>query len=178
MLTGIHIFSFKKSIWKCRLENGSHLSWPQCVNIQRPRQNGRHFADDLFKNNFWKANVSISLKFVPNVRINNISAEKNDIHIRMSQRGSRFFGKCPYLRFVSNIPLLQRYDRMHWPLFASFTEYTFKYIYLGVVQLDFPKDKLNLLLGWNENTFTRQYPNIRFLLKTCSIKWFVKYIWP
>ena len=44
----------------------------------RPRQTGRHFADDIFKWNFLNDNVwipiKISLKFVPKVRINNIPA--------------------------------------------------------------------------------------------------------
>ena len=29
---------------------------------ERPRQNGRHFADDLFKRNIVNANVEISMK--------------------------------------------------------------------------------------------------------------------
>ena len=47
-------------------------------NALRPRQNGRHFADDTFKRIFLKENVrillKISMKFVPKVRINNIPA--------------------------------------------------------------------------------------------------------
>ena len=50
-------------------------SW---FNTLRPRQNGRHFADDIFKCIFLNENARISLKismkFVPKVRINNISA--------------------------------------------------------------------------------------------------------
>ena len=46
------------------------------INTLRPRQNGRHFADDIFKcifinENAWIA-LKISLKFIPKVRINNI----------------------------------------------------------------------------------------------------------
>ena len=44
----------------------------------RPRQNGRHFTDDIFKCIFLNENarisLKISLKFVPTVRINNIAA--------------------------------------------------------------------------------------------------------
>ena len=44
----------------------------------RPKQNGRHFADDIFKCNFVNENVcipiQISLKFVPKVPIKNIPA--------------------------------------------------------------------------------------------------------
>ena len=46
------------------------------VNTLRPRQNGRHFPDDIFKWVFWNENVwisiNISLKFVPRGLINNI----------------------------------------------------------------------------------------------------------
>ena len=46
------------------------------INTLRPRQNGRHFPDDIFKYIFLNENVwislKISLKFIPKVRINNI----------------------------------------------------------------------------------------------------------
>ena len=46
------------------------------VNTLRPRQNGRHFADDTFRLIFLNENVKtstkISLKFVPKGPINNI----------------------------------------------------------------------------------------------------------
>ena len=48
------------------------------LNTFRPRQNGRHFADDMFKCIFFNENVwipiEISLKFVPKGPINNIPA--------------------------------------------------------------------------------------------------------
>ena len=48
------------------------------INTLRPRQNGRHFADDIFKCIFRNENVwipiTISLKFVPKGPINNIPA--------------------------------------------------------------------------------------------------------
>ena len=48
------------------------------VNTLRPRQNGRHFADAIFKSIFLNENVwisiKISLKFVPKCPINNIPA--------------------------------------------------------------------------------------------------------
>ena len=44
----------------------------------RPRQNGRHFADDIFKRIFFNEkgwiSIKISLKFVPKAPINNIPA--------------------------------------------------------------------------------------------------------
>ena len=49
-----------------------------CFDTLRPRQNGRHFADDIFKCILLNENVSIaikiSLKFVPKGPINNIPA--------------------------------------------------------------------------------------------------------
>ena len=48
------------------------------VNTLRPRQNGRHFADDTFKRIFVNENARISIKFslkiVPRGPINNIAA--------------------------------------------------------------------------------------------------------
>ena len=49
-----------------------------CVNTLRPRQNGRHFTDAIFKCILLNENVlisiKISLKFVPKSQINNIPA--------------------------------------------------------------------------------------------------------
>ena len=49
-----------------------------CFNTLRPRQNGRHFADDIFTCIFLYENarilLEISLKFVPKDAINNIPA--------------------------------------------------------------------------------------------------------
>ena len=50
----------------------------QSLNTLRPRQNGRHFADDTFKripmNENVRVSTNISLKFVPEGLINNIPA--------------------------------------------------------------------------------------------------------
>ena len=49
-----------------------------CYHVLRPRQNGRHFADDIFKCIFMNENIwiqiKISLKFIPKGPINNIPA--------------------------------------------------------------------------------------------------------
>ena len=48
----------------------------QSLNTLRPRQNGRHFPDDIFKwiflNEYVWISINISLKFVPRGPINNI----------------------------------------------------------------------------------------------------------
>ena len=56
----------------------ANVSVTPLVNTLRPRQNGRHLPDDIFKRIFLKENVwislKISLKFVSRIRINNIPA--------------------------------------------------------------------------------------------------------
>ena len=54
------------------------LKYINDINTLRPRLNGRHFPDDIFKSIYFNKNVSISikvsLKFVPKGPINNIPA--------------------------------------------------------------------------------------------------------
>ena len=63
---------------RLRLWNTAVQSPVIFVNTLRPRQHGRHFADDTFKRIFLNENViisiKISLKFVPDGPINNIPA--------------------------------------------------------------------------------------------------------
>ena len=58
------------------ITNPYYTTRPQRFNSLRPRQNGRHFPDDIFKLVFLNENVwifiKISLKFVSNVLTNNI----------------------------------------------------------------------------------------------------------
>ena len=53
----------------------STWNYSQVIKTLRPRQHGRHFADDIFKRIFLNENVriliKISLKFVPKGPINN-----------------------------------------------------------------------------------------------------------
>ena len=63
--------------WRCHDMLMEQLIWrDDGVNTSRPRQNCRHFADDIFKCIFLNVNVCVSLKisldFVPEVRIDNI----------------------------------------------------------------------------------------------------------
>ena len=59
-------------------DEDSFATWvaASILNTLRQRQNGRYFADDLFKCNFFNENVwigiKISLKFVPKGPMNNI----------------------------------------------------------------------------------------------------------
>ena len=54
------------------------VTWPQWVNTLRPRQNGRHFPDNIFififLNEDVRVLIEISLKFFPRGPINNIPA--------------------------------------------------------------------------------------------------------
>ena len=77
-----HDFHGLNSDSTCRIISSlrPNLSWVSrvLVNTLRPKQNGRHFADDTFKCIFLNANVrisiEISLKFVFKGAINNIPA--------------------------------------------------------------------------------------------------------
>ena len=63
---------------KQRCQSLVHVRHGSYFNTLRLWQNGRHFADDIFKGIFWNENVWIpikfSLKFVPKGPINNIPA--------------------------------------------------------------------------------------------------------
>ena len=68
-----------KTTRRCHCNARKYGQWPLLLtwfNTLRPRQNGRHFADDTFKPIFLNENIrisiKISLKFVPKVPINNI----------------------------------------------------------------------------------------------------------
>ena len=56
----------------------TEVKWCGAFNTLRPKQNGRHFPDDIFKRIFLNENVrisiKISLKFAPKVPINDISS--------------------------------------------------------------------------------------------------------
>ena len=64
--------------WTPRTYRGTWTARWDEIRTLRPRQNGRHFADDTFKRIFLKENIrisiKISLKFVPKGPINNIPA--------------------------------------------------------------------------------------------------------
>ena len=74
MITG----SSQWQIHICATTTMLFTSYGRLLNTLRPRQNGRHIADDAFKRIFVNENawisLQISLKFVPKVRINNIPA--------------------------------------------------------------------------------------------------------
>ena len=71
------IFGFMPNALTIWIIRARHLL-SHVFNTLRPRQNGRHFVDDILKWIFLNENVwillKISLKFVPKVQINNIPA--------------------------------------------------------------------------------------------------------
>ena len=75
----LSIFHNTDCITRCSWIKDHLCQWYWLVfNSLRPRQNGRHFSDDIFKYIFVNENVRISikfsLKFVPKGPINNIPA--------------------------------------------------------------------------------------------------------
>ena len=78
MVTFCNIYQICSSSGCCIIEACVSILVLGFINTLRPRQNGRHFADDIFKCVFFNENawisLQISLKFVPKFRINNITA--------------------------------------------------------------------------------------------------------
>ena len=78
-LQGTFMLPISQNDYPLRTSDQACMPWVSMrFNTLRPRQNVRHFADDIFKCIFLNENVGISLKislkFVPEVRINNIPA--------------------------------------------------------------------------------------------------------
>ena len=73
IMPGLHISSGDQQQRCCLCR-----TMPYVINTLRPRKNGRHFADDIFKRIFFNKNVwisiKISLKFVPKGPINKTPA--------------------------------------------------------------------------------------------------------
>ena len=82
-------YEYEAVVWLSYRYNGNHYTCRGCLHIEtgpwchgymvrtlRPKQNWRHFADEIFKCIFLNENVlvslKISLKFVPKVPLNNI----------------------------------------------------------------------------------------------------------
>ena len=73
-----HFPSHSRTLIWCKKLKSFHMEEKNLFITLRLRQNGRHFADDIFKCIFLKENVwiliKISFKFVPKCPINNISS--------------------------------------------------------------------------------------------------------
>ena len=83
----------------------SHPPHHRSANTLRPRQNGRHFPDDILKCIFLNGNawmsLKISLKFIPDVRINNIPAV---VHIMAWRRpGDKPLSEPMMVRLLTHI---------------------------------------------------------------------------
>ena len=73
ILIRIQIFQFKKMHFK--MSSAKWLPFWRGLNVLRPRQNGRHFPDNIFKCIFLNENVWFFIKihkFVPKWQINNV----------------------------------------------------------------------------------------------------------
>ena len=49
--------------WVCHIEDSAPWRINPCLSTQRPRQNDRHFADDIFKSIFLNETIRIAMKF-------------------------------------------------------------------------------------------------------------------
>ena len=82
-MSSLHVWNearkaFMTGIMEGKMTYDCYILTTSALNTLRPRQNGRHLPDDIFKCIFLNENVwislKISLKFVPRVPINNIPA--------------------------------------------------------------------------------------------------------
>ena len=120
-------FALKIASGMCQKVHGRHdrhLRSRIVVNILRPRQNWRHFADDIFKCVFLNENVwfpiNISLKFVPRGQINKIPALVQTIAWR--RPGDKLLSEPMMVSLPTHICVIQpqwvkgRYDvgRYQW----------------------------------------------------------------
>ena len=99
--------------------NASRCIHASCVNTFRPRQNGRHFADDIFKCIFKNENVwiliEISLKFVPKGPINNIPALRQImVWRRPGDKPLSEYDKPLYEPMMGSLPTLICITRPQW----------------------------------------------------------------
>ena len=82
--TSLDTIMFQKECIRCNCFSNRSLN----CNTLRPRQNGRHYPDDIFKCIFLNQNccilMKISLKFVPHGPINNIPALVQIMALRRS----------------------------------------------------------------------------------------------
>ena len=112
------------------------------VNILRPRQNGRHFADDIFKciflnKNAWIA-LKISLKFVPTVQINNISAL---VQIMAWRRpGDKPLSEPMMVSLLTHICVTRPQWVDELPTLPSHFRHQFLWLTTGRVSLCFPRN--------------------------------------
>ena len=111
------------ALWQLRNVSVMMMSLPSWsreiwVNILRPRQNGRRFAEDTFKRIFLDENVmifiKISLKFVPNVRINNIPALVQIMAWRLP--GDKPLSEPTMVRLLMHICVTRPQWVKHWGL--------------------------------------------------------------
>ena len=92
-----------------RIRYAVHRHIQQCINTLRPRQDGRHFANDIFKCIFLNENVwiliKISLKFIAKGPFNNISAL---IQIILCQATSHYLNQwwLDYWRIYASLGLM------------------------------------------------------------------------
>ena len=127
------------------------------LNTLRPRQNGRHFADNIFKCMFLNENVwipiKVSLKFIPKGPINNISALVQTMAWRRS--GDKPLSEPMMVRLPTHIyaslGLNELWGHIHLPLEwvptnLSIQEWNKLQIYLYVSIYQFSTQWVKILL--------------------------------
>ena len=120
-------------------------------NTLRPRQNGRHFPDDIFKCIFLNANVWISLKiwlkFVPKFRINNIPTLVQE-WLGPGQATSHYLNQwwLVYRRIYASLGL-NELNQLIWILYYTPSPHTRDYTWKGFWRIYPTQMKSDLFCG-------------------------------
>ena len=108
------------------------------LNTLRPRQNGRHFADAIFKCIFLNENVwipiKISLKFVPKGPINNIPALVQIM--AWCRPGDKPLSEPMMVRLKTHICVTQPQWVNMLRSFKDYKRYNILYVGLSLTQID------------------------------------------
>ena len=142
-----------------------HQIWdPLFINKLRPRQNGRHFADAIFKRIFFNENVwisiEISLKFVPKGPINKIPA------LFQIMATSHYLKQCWLVYWRINA-LLGHNELIQCinPLFCGIIYmYIYTYIYFQEISWAY-------MQAWYDNVHISTHLKVAYLYPCVSLRW-------
>ena len=133
------------SCWHILPVAEAYVAWWANVNTLRPRQNGRHFADAIFKWMFLNENVwipiKISLKFIPKGPINNILVLVQIMAWHRS--GNEPLSEPMMVRLLTHICVARPQWvntlrlRWNWPYFADYIFDTFLWVTIIVFWFTF-----------------------------------------
>ena len=141
------------------------MLWPGChfnINTLRLRQNGRHFADNLFKRIFLSENVwnsiKISPRFVPKCPIDNIPALVQ--MMAWHRPGAKPLSETMMVRLPTHMCV----TRPQWVKMASYT-------YRDSHYKDQTVSFIRILVRWH--IYIESTPDLNFLPGQINVTWYM-----